>query len=155
MIDTKKCAQNIGVIFDSDMSLEDQAMQICKRCYFQLYTIDKVWLFLNDKALVNLMHSFVTFHDLDYCSLLLGILISLLEKLQQIQNTAARNTSGTKHFHHIKPILKSLYWFPIPDCLTFKMLVTVYKCLHGLAPSYICDLLIWAINLYMHLGHQD
>ena len=44
---------------------------------------------------------------------------------------------------HITPILINLHWLPVEFRITFKVLLLVYmyKALHGLAPSYISDLL--------------
>ena len=34
-----------------------------------------------------------------------------------------------------------LHWLPIKDRIVFKILMLTYKCLYGLAPSYLADLL--------------
>ena len=33
-----------------------------------------------------------------------------------------------------------LHWLDVPRRVTFKLCVTVYKCLHGLAPQYLSEL---------------
>jgi len=33
-----------------------------------------------------------------------------------------------------------LHWLDVPQRVTFKLCVTVYKCLHGLAPQYLSEL---------------
>ena len=55
---------------------------------------------------------------------------SQLEKLQIIQNRAARLITGTKKYSPITPVLQQLHWLP----------VTV-QCLHNMAPSYLQELL--------------
>lgn len=40
---------------------------------------------------------------------------------------------------HIAPILQSLHWLPITYHVQFKILVTMYKVLHGLDLSYLQD----------------
>jgi len=35
-----------------------------------------------------------------------------------------------------------LHWLDVPQCVTFKLCTTVYKCLHGLAPKYLADLCV-------------
>ena len=44
-------------------------------------------------------------------------------------------------FDHITPTLMKLHWLPVKHHVLFKILLIVYKALHGLAPKYICDLL--------------
>ena len=61
--------------------------------------------------------------------------------LQAVQNAAARVVTLTPRHVHITPILINLHWLPVEFRITFKVLLLVYKALHGLAPSYISDLL--------------
>ena len=56
-------------------------------------------------------------------------------------NAAARLLTGSKKWSHITPVLASLHWLPVSFRIQFKVLLFVYKVLHGLAPAYICDLL--------------
>ena len=51
---------------------------------------------------------------LDYCnSLLYDIPKYQRDKLQRIQNTAARMITGARSSDHITPLLKSLRWLPV------------------------------------------
>uniref|UniRef100_A0A4W3JUK4 Tetratricopeptide repeat protein 39B n=1 Tax=Callorhinchus milii TaxID=7868 RepID=A0A4W3JUK4_CALMI len=61
--------------------------------------------------------------------------------LQVIQNSAARVLSRTRLRDHITPTLARLHWLPIPQRIKFKILTLTYKAIHGLAPSYLSDLL--------------
>ena len=80
---------------------------------------------------------------LDYCNgLLCSIPDVLMDKLQKSQNTAARIVTCTRSPSHITPILRYLHWLPIRQRVDFKILLTVYKVLHGLAKSYIANLLL-------------
>ena len=84
-----------------------------------------------------LVNAFVS-SRLDYCnSLLSGISESLLSKLQSVQNAAARLITRTRKFDHITPILRNLHWLPVRQRIDFKVVTLMYKCLQGLAPSYL------------------
>ena len=48
----------------------------------------------------------------------------------------------TERRAHITCILKSLYWLPVSFCINFKLLLFVYKALHGLAPDYLSEMLL-------------
>ena len=50
-------------------------------------------------------------------------------------------TLTSKH-DHITPVLKSLHWLPVKECITFKILTLTFRCLKGLAPSYLSELLL-------------
>ena len=78
---------------------------------------------------------------IDYCnSLLCGLPDNSLNKLQRVQNAAARLITGTAKFSHITPVLCSLHWLPIKQRVQFKMLILVFKAINGLAPNYISNL---------------
>jgi len=79
----------------------------------------------------------------DYCNLLLaGAPKSVTDKLQHVMNAAAWVVSGTKKYDHsLTHLLHSeLHWLNVADRVTYKLGVTVYKCLHGQAPDYLSEL---------------
>ncbi|KAF7657954.1 hypothetical protein LDENG_00020060 [Lucifuga dentata] len=65
----------------------------------------------------------------------------LISRLQQVQNAAAQLLPGSSRRQHITPALASLHWLPVQLRTDFKILIT-FKARLGLAPSYICDMLI-------------
>ena len=79
---------------------------------------------------------------LDYCnSLLYGLPTIHLNKLQRVQNAAARLISNTSRFDHMTPTLINLHWLPVKSRIDFKLLLIVFKALHGLAPDYLIELI--------------
>ncbi len=78
----------------------------------------------------------------DYCNALLGGCSSrLINKLQMVQNAAARVLTRTRKYEHISLVLSTLHWLPIKHCIDFKTLLITYKALDGLAPQYLSELL--------------
>ena len=78
---------------------------------------------------------------LDYANaLLIGIPQAQVERLQRLQNCAARLITCTPWRAHITAILKELHWLPAEYRPRFKILLLTYKALHGLAPAYIKDM---------------
>lgn len=73
--------------------------------------------------------------------MLAGVSKATLNKLQLVQNAAARILSGNRTGDHITPVLESLHWLPIRFRVDFKILMLTYKALHGLTPLYITELL--------------
>ncbi|XP_062391362.1 uncharacterized protein LOC134079180 [Sardina pilchardus] len=133
--------RNLGVIFDSAFKFEQQVSAVVRKSFFHLRTLAKTKAYLPRSALERVIHAFIT-SQLDYCNALYtGIDQSQLRRLQLVQNSAARLLTCTKKREHITPVLASLHWLPIRYRIDFKLLLTVFKSLHGLAPTYLSDLL--------------
>ena len=93
--------------------------------------------YLTPDATKTLVHALVS-NRLDNCnSLLVGVSSQLLQRLQVIQNAAARLVTGVRRSEHMTPILRDLHWLPVRRRITFKTAVLVYKCLHDMAPQYL------------------
>ena len=59
---------------------------------------------------LSVVHAFLS-SRLDYCnSLLFGVADSLVQRLEAVQNAAARFVSGTRRCEHITPVLRRLHW---------------------------------------------
>ena len=108
--------------------------------FFHLRQLTKVKPFLSLHNFEILIHAFLTTH-LDYCCTLYSWRSQmLLSGLQLVQNAAAHLLTGTtKHKH--TPVLASLYWLPVCFRADFKILLFALKCLYGLSPQYLSDLL--------------
>ena len=66
---------------------------------------------------------------------------SQIAKLQRIQNSAARLVTLSCKYDHITPILHELHWLPVKYRIIYKILLLTYKCLHGMGPIYLQELL--------------
>ncbi|KAI2648195.1 putative RNA-directed DNA polymerase from transposon BS [Labeo rohita] len=136
----KSCVKNLGVLFDSALKFDRQINLVVKSCFYQLRALAKVKTFLSFKHFETAIHAFISFR-LDYCnSLYLGINSSSISRLQMVQNAAARLLTGVRKHEHITSVLRSLHWLPVRFRIDFKVLMLVFKCLNGLAPSYLSDL---------------
>jgi len=57
---------------------------------------------------------------------------------------AAPVISGTRKFDHgpTRLLHDDLHWLDIPQRITFKLCLLVFKCLHGFAPRYLAELCV-------------
>ena len=133
--------RNLGALLDSHLDMEQHVNSISRSCYMQIRQIGQIRKYLTVDATKSLINSHVT-SRLDYCnSLLSGSSKSILDKLQRVQNTAARVITKTSRYSHITPVLRELHWLPVHTRVEFKVLVYVFKALHGQVPIYIRNLL--------------
>lgn len=138
---TSSEVKNLGVIFDSTLSFDSHIKLITKTAFFHLKTISRLHPFLSLTTAETLIHAFIT-SRLDYCNALLtGLPAKSINRLQYIQNSAARLLTHTRPWHHITPILHQLHWLPVQYRIHFKVLLLVYKAQHNLAPTYLTNLL--------------
>uniref|UniRef100_A0AAR2KHK1 Reverse transcriptase domain-containing protein n=1 Tax=Pygocentrus nattereri TaxID=42514 RepID=A0AAR2KHK1_PYGNA len=134
-------AKNLGVIIDSDLAFDKHISNVTKTAFLHLRNIAKLRNALSLHDAEKLVHAFIT-SRLDYCNALLsGCSSSNLNKLQLVQNAAARVLTKTRKFDHISPVLSALHWLPVKFRIDYKILLLTYKALHGLAPEYLRDLI--------------
>ena len=114
---------------------------ICSLSFYCLYNIRRIRTYLSHQSAISLIHTFST-SKLDYCnSLLYGLPTIHINKLQSVQNAAARLVTNTPRIYHITAILEDLHWLPIKYRIEFKIVLLTFKSLCGLAPQYLADLI--------------
>ena len=134
--------RNIGVLFDSSMSMANHVRMTCKSSFYHLRNIARIRKFLTVKSTEILVHSFIS-SKLDNCnSLLYGLPNYLIDRLQAVQNATARLIMHSKKRDHITPLLIDLHWLPVSARIKFKILLLTFKALHGLAPTYVKEMIV-------------
>lgn len=135
-------AKNLGVILDADLNFQKQISNISKTAFYHLRKISKFPVSV--RFCMKLVHAFIS-SRLDYCSVLFaGLTKQVLNKLQLIQNAAARALTKTKRSDNITPVLISLHWLQIKQRVDFKIRLIAFKSMNGLAPSCVVDMLTQA-----------
>ena len=84
------CVRNLGVQFDAKMTMESHVTAVCKLAIFHLRNISRIRRYLTAAATEQIVHAFVT-SRLDIGNALLYRLpLMQTQRLQKIQNWAAR-----------------------------------------------------------------
>jgi len=136
-----KSARNIGAYMDVALNMRTQINNGIRACYAQLRAISKIRKHLTVDATKMLVHAFITSRLDNLNSLLYKVPDCLLRKLQLVQNNAARLITKKRKSDHISPTLIALHWLPITYRIQYKLLLLVFKCLLGTAPSYLTSLI--------------
>jgi len=101
--------RNLGVTFDSLLWFEQHSRLLSSSCFFQIRQIWSIRHCLSDTATEILVHAFIS-SRLDYCnSLFLSCNNSVLDRLQRIQNAAARLVLRAKRYDSTTPMLQQLH----------------------------------------------
>jgi len=100
---------------------------------------------LTTEATRALVQAFISCH-LDYCnSVLAGVPDVYLQRLQSVQNVAARLVSGARRHNHITPVLVSWHWLPVCQRImcgsvyTMQPLVTWLTCVCRPTPCVVAS----------------
>ena len=133
--------RNLGVIFDKNLSMDEQVKSICKSGFYHVKNLWRISKFLNDEQTNIAAHAFIT-SKLDYGNALLGgVPKYLVKKLQSVQNAAARVVTKTGKYDHISDKLRDLKWLPVKYRILYKLNLLTWKVLNGQSPDYLSEMI--------------
>jgi len=130
---------------------------VCFKCFAALCQIRSVQRSLSRHALLTLVCALIV-RKVDYCNLVLaGIPGQLQDRLQSVLIAAAHLVFSARQSECITPLLLELHWLRVPERVTFRLCVLVYRCLHGTAPAYLAESLHRTSNVdtRRHLRSAD
>ena len=115
-------AQNLGIRFDNVLSMNEQITEMTKQAFRDIRNIQCVRKYLILDATKTGVQCLVC-SKLDFCnSLYYGLPSFQIQKLQWIENAAARLILRQRKFEHIIPTLIELHWSPATYRIKFQFL---------------------------------
>lgn len=139
-IDFSFKAKNLGLNLDSALSMDVHINHLCKVLNFELRKLSQIRQYLDINATKTLASAFIL-SRLDYCnSVFAGLPQVGLQKLQLIQNRAARLILKEPKRAHVTPMLRRLHWLPVNARIEYKLATMCFQCLHCEYPSYLKEL---------------
>lgn len=140
-IGISKKVNNLGVIFDSDMSFSSQISSIVSQGYQLIRNVSTVRKYLSVDHIRTLINCMIV-AKIDSCnSLLFGVSSYELGRLQRFQNSCARLIYGKHKYDHVTNLFHELHWLPVKSRIIFKIICIVFKCLQHTAPVYLSSLI--------------
>ena len=134
-------AKNLGFIFDKYLNMNAHVTDVVAYCYKLLGDVGRIRNLLSIKQTELLVHAVVS-SRLDYCNvLLLGVNKDVIQMFQKVQNAGARLVARIPKFKSARNTLIDLHWLRVEARVIFKLLLFVFKCVNGQAPSTISDLI--------------
>ena len=132
MVSPSATVRALGVFIDQDLTMKTQVQQTASRCFATLRQLRSICHYI----LMSIFHSLVSvliLSRLDYYnSLLIDLPLTHIQRLQSVQNAAARLIFNLRHCDHITDALISLHWLRVPEQITFK--VAMLRIVHCMAP---------------------
>ena len=134
--------RDLGIYLDCDVSMRTHVSKVVSSCFAVLRRLRSICssvTLVTRPIFVSLVVSLVL-SRLDYGNATLaGITDRLMDRLRSALNASARLIHASRRTEHVTPLLRDLHWLRYPDWIDYKLAVLVYRCLHGLAPSYLAD----------------
>jgi len=129
------CVRDLGIYIDADLSMRMQVTRNCSKCFAALRQLRSIRQSVSNDVPQSLVVALV-FSRLDYRSATLtGLPKQLLDRLQSVQNVTARLIFTACRQDHVQPLLRNLHWLRVPERISFRLVVLVYRCLHGYMAS--------------------
>ena len=123
-------ARNLGVLFDCNFNFCNHITKTSSLAFYSIHNIKRITKNLTQDATKTLVQALVINRS-DYCnSLLYGLPNIHINKLQRVQNAAARLVSNVSRFSHISPVLYQLHWLSVKYRVMFKIILITLKALY-------------------------
>ena len=136
MVQISRMIKYLGTFLDNGLSFKHHITTKCRVAMWNLQQLKPLQPSLTVQACTILVLGLVMSH-LDYVnSAFISLPTSDINKMQRVQNAAAKFVLNLKRMDSSTKALKILHWLPIKFRIQFKILLLVYKWFSGLAPSY-------------------
>jgi len=128
------------VFIDNDLGAATHVQRTMSCCFAALRQLRHIRRYVTDDCLRSLVMSLVHTR-LDYGNfVLVGLPSYLQRRLQSVLNAAARLVFRLSRYNHVSDALATLHWLRLPQRVDFKVAVVTFHVLHGVALSYLNDL---------------
>ena len=131
----------LGVQIDENLTWSTHIQYIKKKVSCSLATLKKIKPYLKQDCLIIIYNSIIEPY-FNYCCLVWdGINDTLKDKLQKLQNRAARIITGAPYLSvPTKEIFKRLNWKSLENKRLDQKAIMMFKIMNGLAPSYLSEI---------------
>ena len=132
----------IGVMLNSQHSFNNHVTDVCRAVNFHLRGLSHIRRYL-DVSTANMLDTSIVSSRIDYCnSLLFGLSDYNVQRLQRVQNLAAKIVLNVRGRVSSAPLLQQLHWLPVSNRIIYKIALTTFKTLTTQRPEYLSSLLV-------------
>ena len=146
-------AKNLGVVFQSNMSMNKNISAIVKSWFLQLRDFHRIRPLISEIAAFILANAFVrNVHVHVHIPILTTVIVCFIVFLNTLftaykkYKTTARIVTRTSRFAHLMPILKSLLWLPVLYRINFNICCLTHRAISLGEPYYLLSLLSNRLN---------
>ena len=120
--------KSLGVHFDQYMTFDKHISHIIRKVMGTLLDINRTKNCFDKSSRISVVQSLVL-SVINYCNVIWGTTnMSLIAKIQKVQNFAARVADGkARKYDHVTPILNELQWLNVTKTIVMYSTITVFK----------------------------
>ena len=131
--------KSLGITIDDKLSWNCHIEKLTKKIASGIGAMKRV-RHLVPPATLRLIYQALIQPHFDYCSTVWGTCgVTLQDKLQKLQNRAARVLTFSNYDVNAGQLLEILGWKNLDRQRNIQKATMVFKCLHGLAPDYLAS----------------
>ena len=128
----------LGVIVDKHLTWKHHVDKTCKSISKSIALLRRIKKYLPHQTRLTYYKAYIQPH-LDYCNTVWG-LSTHVSRIHILQKMALRMIMDVPRLTHSAPLFKKCGVLTIQDRVKFRTVVSVYKALNGLSPTYMADM---------------
>ena len=133
-------AKSLGLIIDDRLSWSNHISELCRKISSSIGALSRIRPLISQSTAVQIYNALVQLH-FDYCAPVWdGLSSYLCEKLQKLQNRAARVILQANCEVNSSLLLETLKWDQLSLRRRKQKAMMMFKSLNGLAPVYLHEL---------------
>jgi len=127
----------LGVTLDRHLTFDNHASAVARSCNYHVRAIRHVRHLLTLDLAQTLVCSLIL-SRIDYSnSVLHGAPSNTIQKLQRVQNNAARIVLQAPRQLDVNSLLQMLHWLPVEQRINYKLAVLTFKTQQTSSPQYL------------------
>jgi len=131
-------AKSLGVTIDNKLDWSSHIDKLTKKIASGIGAIKRIRHFVS-QATLHLIYQAIIQPHFDYCNVCGNCGITLQNKVQKLQNRAARVLTYSNYDTDAGYLFELLGWRNLSCQQQIQGATMVFKSLHGLAPEYLCS----------------
>ena len=133
-------SKTLGIIIDEHLSWNHQIQNVVTKVSKGIGMLRRIRQFVPKSTLLKIYNAIVLSH-FDYCSLVWdNCCESLTDKLQKLQNRAARTITGRTYVVSSDDVLKELNWEPLKQRYKINKTIFMHKVRNDTLPSSLTNM---------------
>jgi len=125
----------LGVTLDRRRTFDNHASAVARSCNYHARAIRHIRHLL---TLAQTLACSLILSRIDYCnSVLYSAPSGTIQKLQRVQNNAARIVLQAPRRSDVSSLLRTLHWLPVEQRINYKLAVLTFKTQQTSSPQYL------------------